>query len=282
MVLTLAAPLILLVAVIMFSLAFYEQFSLWWLRRIDTYATWIVDEFDAMFEALTLERARQFITIAVFGSAAIGFLTGGWLLAVLFGTLGYFLPRGFLMLKRRRRLTTIDDQLVDALHLMSNSLKSGMNLQQSIEMAYRELKPPIADEFGRIIKEISLGRLIDDALRRFSERTPLDDVKLTIDSIVMLRETGGNLTETFEVIAHTVVERKKVEGKIKAMTMQGMAQGAVIGAMPIGMLLLFSFIAPELMRPFFTTFIGWVMLILVFVLDGVGVFLMFKRVQVDV
>jgi len=195
---------------------------------------------------------------------------GGWLLGLLFGVLGYFLPRAFVLFKRRRRLTTIDDQLVDALHLMSNALKSGMSLQQSLEMAYRELKPPIADEFGRIIKEISLGRLIDDALRRFSERTPLDDVKLTIDSIVMLRETGGNLTETFEVIAHTVVERKKVEGKIKAMTMQGMAQGAVIGAMPIGMLLLFSFIAPELMRPFFTTVIGWLLLILVFVSTAWG------------
>ncbi len=282
MVIAIFAALLMFAAATLFALSLHDGLGSWWGTLTDTYARWVVDEFESMFEALTVPRAKQLIMAATAGAAFTGYFVGGWALAAISAVLGYHGPRLLVLYKRHKRLTTIDDQLVDALHLMSNALKSGLNLQQSIEMAFRELKAPIADEFGRIVKEIALGRLIDDALKRFAERTPLDDVKLSIDSIIMLRETGGNLTETFQVIAHTVTERKKVEGKIKAMTMQGMAQGVVIGAMPIGMLLLFSFIAPELMHPFYTTIVGWLMLTLVFVLDGAGVWMMLKLVKVNV
>jgi tight adherence protein B len=179
-------------------------------------------------------------------------------------------------------METIDDQFIDALHLMSNALKSGLSLQQAIELVVREMKPPIADEFGRLVKEIHLGRLTDDALKRFAERLPLEDVQLAVDSILTLRETGGNLSETFEVIARTIVERKKVQGKIKSMTAQGMTQGMVACAMPIFMMLMFSVIDPGFMTPFFTTPLGFMMLAFVFILDGMGMWLMFKLVKVDV
>jgi tight adherence protein B len=183
---------------------------------------------------------------------------------------------------RRRRLGMVDDQLVDALLLMANALKAGLSLQQGLELVVREMKPPISDEFGRVVKEIHLGRLTDEALKRLAERVPLEDVQLAVDSILTLRETGGNLSETFQVIAHTIVERKKVQGKIKAMTAQGMSQGILVCCFPIGMMLLFTFIDPNYMRPFFNTPLGWLMMALVFVLDGLGLWLMFKLVKVEV
>jgi tight adherence protein B len=183
---------------------------------------------------------------------------------------------------RRRRLDGIDNQLVDALLMMANALKAGLSLQQSLELVVREMKPPLADEFGRVQKEIHLGRLTDDALRRLAERVPLEDLGLAVDSILTLRETGGNLSETFSVIAHTIVERKKVEGKIKAMTAQGMSQGVLVCLFPPAMLLLFSLIDVNFIRPFFTTALGVMMLVLVFVLDAMGLWLMFKLVKVDV
>ena len=67
-----------------------------------------------------------------------------------------------------------------------------------------------------------------------AQRVPLEDVRLVVDSILTLRETGGNLSETFEVIAETIVERKKVQGKIKTMTAQGMTQGVIMCSMPLG------------------------------------------------
>ena len=264
-----------------------ESISAWWRVRTATYASWIVDEFDRMFEAVTVDRARKFITVMTLGGLLVGFLFGNSLasrifFAIFLGGLGYFLPRFFVVWRRHQRLDRIDDQLVDALRLMSNGLKAGLSLQQALELAVRETKPPIADELARVVKEIHLGRLMDDALRRFAERVPLEDVRIVVDSILTLRETGGNLSETFDVVANTIIERKKVSGKIKSMTAQGMTQGFIMCMMPPGMLLLFTFIDPTYTAPLFNTLLGWLVLAVVAGLDALGFFLMMKIVQVDV
>jgi tight adherence protein B len=282
MVLKYAALAMLLAAFVIGIRAIYEDLSQWWLRRIHTYASWLTMEFESMFEAMTIDRAYRFITITILGSFAFGLLLGGIFAAFIFAAAGYFVPWVIVTYLHHRRLGTIDDQLVDALLLMANALKAGLSLQQALELVAREMKPPISDEFGRLIKEIHLGRLTDDALRRFAERVPLEDVRLAVDSILTLRETGGNLSETFQVIAHTIVERKKVQGKIKAMTAQGMSQGILICLFPIVMMLLFTFIDPNYMRPFFHSALGLLMLVAVFILDGAGLWLMFKLVKVDV
>lgn len=281
------AILLLVGAVMLFVRTFYEELTIWWNRRIQTYAAWMTIEFESMFQEMTIDRARRFITIVMGALFVIGFLLGGSFVqrilgGFVFALAGYFLPWAAVWYLRRRRLETIDDQLVDAMVMMANGLKAGLSLQQAMELVVREMKPPISDEFGRIVKEIHLGRLTDDALKRFAERIPLEDVQLAIDSILTLRETGGNLSETFQVIATTVVERKKVQGKIKALTAQGMAQGVIVCLMPVFMMLLFSFIDPTYMRPFFTTPLGWVMMALVFALDGAGLWLMLKLVKVEV
>jgi tight adherence protein B len=278
---------LLLGAVMLFVTTLYGELTQWWSARIQRYAEWMSVEFEGMFEELPIERAKRLITIALIGSFVIGFSLGGGLAQRVFSGLvftaaGYFGPWLVVNHRRKKRMQIIDDQFVDALHMMSNALKSGLSLQQALELVVREMKPPIADEFGRLVKEIHLGRLTDDALRRFAERLPLDDVQLAVDSILTLRETGGNLSETFEVIARTIVERKKVQGKIQAMTAQGMTQGMVACAMPIFMMLMFSVIDPEFMTPFFSTPLGWMMLMLVFILDAMGMWLMFKLVKVNV
>ena len=276
------ALVMMLAAVALLVRSIYEGLSAWWQRRIHTYAKWLTIEFESMFEAMSLDTAYRFITITILGAFAFGLLLGGPFAGLVFAAAGYFIPWVVVMLRHHRRIGAIDDQLVDALLLMANALKAGLSLQQALELVVREMKPPISDEFGRLVKEIHLGRLTDDALRRFAERVPLEDVQLAVDSILTLRETGGNLSETFQVIAHTIVERKKVQGKIKAMTAQGMSQGVLICLFPIVMMLMFTFIDPNFMRPFFHSPLGWAMLVTVFLLDGAGLWLMFRLVKVDV
>ena len=198
-----------------------ESVGAWWRVRTRTYGSWIVDEFDAMFEAITIERAQAFITGMTAAGALIGFLMGNSLgsrifFALFFGGMGYFLPRLFVLWRRRQRLDRIED------------------------------------------------------------------VRIVVDSILTLRETGGNLSETFDVVANTIVERKKVSGKIKSMTAQGMAQGFIMCLMPPGMLLLFSFIDPTYTEPLFGTLLGWVVLALVAGLDLMGFWAMLKIVSIDV
>ena len=234
MVLKYAALLLLLLAVVVCWCArCHGDLSDWWLRRIrhlrqlddDGIRNDVRGDDDRAGPAVHHHHDRS----ASSSAPARRCCSARIFAAFVFAAAGYFVPVG------RRDLppapaprATIDDQLVDALLLMANALKAGLSLQQALELVVREMKPPISDEFGRLVKEIHLGRLTDDALRRFAERVPLEDVRLAVDSILTLRETGGNLSETFQVIAHTIVERKKVQGKIKAMTAQGMSQGILI------------------------------------------------------
>jgi tight adherence protein B len=282
-----AALAVTLIALVLFVISSGEQLGSWWDARTRKYASWMAIEFDSMFQDVTVERAQGWISYAVVGAFLMGLLAGGGvvgrlIIATGFGLLGYFLPRALVMYLRYKRLATIDDQLVDALLLMSNALKAGLSLQQAMELVVREMKPPISDEIGRVVKEIHLGMLTDDALRNLRQRVPLEDMRLAVDSILTLRETGGNLSETFEVISKTIVERKKVQGKIKTLTAQGMAQGVLICMMPPGLILLFSLMDENYMKPMFNTPIGWAMLAVVFLLDAVGLYMMFKLVQVDV
>ena len=107
------------------------------------------------------------------GGFVLGLLLGDGLLGrlvatAILGLAGYFGPRLVVKWLRKRRLDAIDNQLVDTLHADVERLKAGLSLQQALELVAREMKPPIADEFGRLVKEIHLGRLTDDALRRFA------------------------------------------------------------------------------------------------------------------
>jgi tight adherence protein B len=258
-----------------------------WARSLDGYGRWVSDELDKALIEVPGPRAEFLITLGVVAAVVLGLLTGNSLVQRLFwvavlGTGAYFIPTFIVRWLQARYLQRVDDQLVDALRMMASSLKAGLNLQQALDLVSREMPQPISAVFGRVVKEIALGRLTDDALRRMAQRVPLEDVRLFTDSVLTLRETGGNLSETFSVIAETVVERKKVQGRIKTVTTQGVSQGMIICAMPIALMLLFQFIDDHYLDPFFTTPLGWVMLLAIFLLDAVGMWTILKVVKVEV
>jgi tight adherence protein B len=133
-----------LIALVLFVISSGEQLGNWWDARTRKYASWMAIEFDSMFQDVTVERAQGWISYAVVGAFLMGLLAGGGVIGRLiiatgFGLLGYFLPRAFVMYLRYKRLATIDDQLVDALLLMSNALKAGLSLQQAMELVVREM-----------------------------------------------------------------------------------------------------------------------------------------------
>jgi tight adherence protein B len=265
----------------------FDQGGNRWTRAVGEYGDWMSSELDKVWIEISPAQAALVVTMAVLTGAFIGILAGNSMTQRLFwiivlGSAGYFVPTFAVRWLQARYLQRVDDQLVDALRMMANALKAGLNLQQAIELVSREMPPPISNVFGRVVNEISLGRLTDDALRRMVQRVPLEDVRLFTDSVLTLRETGGNLSETFGVIAETVVERKKVQGRIKTVTTQGVSQGVIICSMPIALMLLFSVIDENYLTPFFTTPLGWVMLFAVFLLDAVGMWAILKVVKVEV
>jgi tight adherence protein B len=103
-----------------------------------------------------------------------------------------------------------------------------------------------------------------------------------VTSVNILKETGGNLAETFDTIVSTIRERIKVENKIDAMTTQGFYQGVFIMAIPPILGVVFYQTDPTFMRPLFTTNIGWVVIMGIFLLEAVGFFVIMKIIKIDV
>jgi len=165
---------------------------------------------------------------------------------------------------------------------VSNSLRSGLSLQQGIELVVEEMDAPISEEFATVVKETKLGLPFDEALQNLAERVPTPDLDMVVTAIVTIRETGANLAEVFDIIAHTVRERKKVEGKIQAMTAEGMTQGVMMCAVPPVLILTFYFLDPALIEPLFNTVLGILMLVIIVSLDAMGMWMILNTVKIDV
>jgi tight adherence protein B len=259
-----------------------RSFSPVWNGLIGRYVSWILRTYREIGQEMSIPAARRLVTISLFTPPALVVALSAWPLMLVAIPGGLLIPYGWVRRHRTQHLEKMDGQLVDALILMANSMKSGLSLLQAVEMVATELKPPIAGQFETVLREVQLGRSIDEALIGMTERVPLPDLEIAVHSIVTLRETGGNLAETFMTVANTIVERKKVEGKIGAVTAQGLYQGFGMCAMPFILVALFYFMNPELTSLLFTTPLGWVIWLIVIVMDGLGMWAIMKVVKVDV
>lgn len=254
-----------------------------WNKNLDTYSQWMSKEFEEQRKTVSAKRCRQILIASILGFGLVGFLIDYSFVLMVVGLIGgYLIPRWIVKFLRQRRFNRMDDQLVDTLTLMASSLRSGLSLAQAVEMVTHEIKPPIAEEFSIVVKETRLGVLLDQALINMAERLPLEDLKMVVTSVVTIRETGGNLTEIFDVIAKTITDRKKVEAKIKALTAQGMFQGRAIALMPLAIVFIFYLMDPEFVRPLYTTILGWFMLLIAAALVSLGYWMMMKIVKIEV
>jgi len=167
------------------------------------------------------------------------------------------------MVLRRMKLSRgakINAQIMDALILLSNSLKSGMDIVQGFEMVAHDLRPPIADEFGLVIKNYQLGNTFERALDSMEERIENRLLSYMIKAIVLQRQVGGNLTKIFERIVETIREESKLEEKLQAMTAQQRIQSIVVGIMPWLMISVMFLFRPDTMIAFYTSGVGLIVL----------------------
>jgi tight adherence protein B len=212
--------------------------------------------------------SRQFINInvkyLVLGPAAafalLGMLTMNLFLFFALSALGLYIgmntPAFVLNTMKQARGRKIDAQLMDGLILLSNCLRSGLDVVQGFEMVSKDLLPPISDEFALVIKNYQLGMSFEKALGVMEERVDSKMLAYMIRAIVLQRQMGGNLTKVFERIVVDIREESKLEEKTKAMTAQQKIQSIVVGIMPwvmVGVMFLFQ---PETMIKFYSQPLG--------------------------
>jgi tight adherence protein B len=237
----------------------------------DINAQRIADKFDVQVESSkkwAMEFNRQFVKIKVqyliLTPIAVGVLAGIATLNI-FGLLiftgtgmyvGLRFPAWVLGFVRYRRGKRVEAQLMDAMILMSNALKSGLDIVQGFELVQRDLLPPISEEFGLVIKNYQLGTPFEKALLGMEERIASRLLSYMIKSIILQRSVGGNLTKIFDRIVENIREEGKLEEKAQALTAQQRIQSIVVGIVPWGLVAMMWAFQPQVMAEYYFTPLG--------------------------
>jgi tight adherence protein B len=276
------------IAVFIFVYSYTERFLDW--IRFQSLGTrdYVVEKLNMMFIEVNPQQVLILLFSISFGLGSLVFLIflpkllPGIVFGLIISVVGWRIPRPFVNWMYQRRVGLFVNQMVDALGLMSNGLKSGLSIVQSLGLVVQELPDPIQQEFSLILNENKLGVSLEDAFSNLAKRIPAEDVEMFVTSVNILKETGGNLAETFDTIVGTIRERTKVENKIKALTAQGIYQGMFVMAIPPILGVVFQITDPTFMAPLFNTIIGWIIIFVIILLEIVGFFVIMKVVDIDV
>ena len=144
-----------------------------------------------------------------------------------------------------------------------------------------ELKEPFSKEFGKLLKEMTLGISTEEAFKGMLDRVESEDLKLLVNAILIQKDIGGNLAEILDNISETIRERQKIKNEVKTLTAQGRLSGIIITLMPVILGLLIYMFNKEYIMLLFTTTIGLVMLGTAFVSQVIGIFMIRKIVDVE-
>ncbi len=178
--------------------------------------------------------------------------------------------------KRETDVATMEDQLVNALLILSGSLKAGRTLQQAFELVAISLPPPISHEFNQVLQDQHVGVPFENALKNMLKRVRSKDFKTFITATLFQKETGGNIISLYDQITFAVAERKKLKGRLDNITVQGRYSGYLIAILPLALFVVLYFMNPTYVAVFFSNDIpgnevAKVLLMLAVLLEIVGI-----------
>ncbi len=183
---------------------------------------------------------------------------------------GYLLPRMYVGRLITVRKQKFNDQLMDAIMIMSSSFRGGLSLVQAFESVADEMPEPAKGEFGVVLGENKMGVSLDESLNRLYMRMPSPAMQQMVTAILLARETGGNLPVIFSRIVNSTRERKKIEKNLQTLTVQGKIQAVVMTGLPVFFFFTVSGSNPHFFDTMFNSPKGQQLLILCVVLWVIG------------
>lgn len=199
--------------------------------------------------------------------------------ALLAGILAGSVPFVIIGIRRQRRFLKFEEQFPDAMDLLARAVRAGHAFTTGLDLIARELPVPICQEFARAYEQQNMGLPLRDALQNMARRVPLTDVRIFITALMIQRESGGNLAEIMDNLAHVIRERFKVMRQARVYTAQGrMSLYLLLGVAPfMGVVMFLS--NPDYIMLLFTDPQGIKMLITAILLQVFGYFVIRKIIQ---
>jgi tight adherence protein B len=179
-------------------------------------------------------------------------------------------PVSWLRHKRTVRLKKFEEQFPEALDVLSRAVRAGHAFQSALGMAADELSAPVGPELKKAFEQQNFGLPLRDSLNQLSQRVPILDVRFFVTAVLIQRDTGGNLAEILDNLAHVVRERFKILRQVRVHTAHGRFTGYVLLGLPPFLAVALTIINPEHMAPLFREHLGHVMLGTVLVMQSVG------------
>lgn len=191
-------------------------------------------------------------------------------------------PMLWMLMRRRSRFRKFAKQLPDALELVARALRSGHGLASGLHVVCDEMPAPIATEFSIVYESQNLGIPIDQALKDMLRRMPNMDLKFFVTSVVIQRQTGGDLAEILDKIGHIIRERFKILGQVQALTGEGRISGIVLMGLPIALFFAVYYMNPNYVMLLFTDPLGRKMIGVAAFLQVLGAITIKKIVNIKV
>jgi tight adherence protein B len=224
------------------------------------------------------------------GSAVLGvlvaatvFLLDVGLLAALglgFGA-GFGLPRWTLSFLKRRRENQFLDRFPDAIDVIVRGIKSGLPLGDSLRVIAMESPEPVRSEFRNVLETQAVGVPLGEACGKLFERMPLPEANFFGIVIAIQQKSGGNLSEALGNLSKVLRDRKKMKGKIKAMSTEAKASAGIIGALPLAVMAIVYLTSPDYITLLWTERLGQMMLAGSAVWMSIGIMVMKKMINFD-
>jgi tight adherence protein B len=220
--------------------------------------------------------------IAIVLMESVNLYTGIFAVAIVAGVVSFFLPMGYVLFLRARRMSAFQRQFPEVIDLLSRSVRAGHSFTSGMEIVATDLPAPVSTEFRITFDEQRFGLPMRDALLGLCDRVPLIDVRLFVIALLVQKETGGNLVEILDNLSHVIRERFRIAGEVGVKTAQGRLTAAILMVLPVGMLVLMRFIAADYVTVLFTDPLGRLLLIGGGVMQVFGAFIVWRIVQIKV
>jgi tight adherence protein B len=193
-----------------------------------------------------------------------------------------FVPFGWLRWKRGVRMRKFEEQFPEALDVLSRAVRAGHAFQSALGMAADELSWPVGPELKKAFEQQNFGLPLRDALSQLAERVPILDVKFFVTAVLIQRDTGGNLAEILDNLAHVVRERFKILRQVRVHTAHGRFTGFVLLGLPPFLAIALTMMNPDHMAPLFREHLGHLMLEGVLIMQVIGYFWIRQVMKIEV
>ena len=246
------------------------------------------------FEATILQSGLNWPVTQVLTASAVAALIGyliGWKLNVLLlpflsglptAVLGACLPYMYVLWKRRQRFAEFEEQFPEALDFLARSMRAGHAFSISLEMLGAESPEPLGLEFRTLFNELNLGSPLEVAFGNMMRRLPLVDVRFFVSSVMLQRQTGGNLSEILVRLSYVIRERFRLKGQVKAASAHGRMTAGILTAMPIVLMVALLFVAPGYLQGMARDPDGKYLIIAAIVAQGLGYFFIRRIINIKV